>query len=43
MTLPRIAWYWHLLIAVVLLVLMSAVAIWFDAGPAVHSLSDVAA
>ena len=39
MTLPRMAWYWHVLIIVVLFVVMSAVAIWFDAGPAVHSVS----
>lgn len=40
---PRIGWYWHVLIAVVLLVMMSAVAIWFGLGHSVHSMTDIAA
>jgi len=43
MTLPRMAWYWHVLIAVVLFVVMTAITIWLDAGPALHSLSDTPA
>ena len=43
MKLHRIHWYWHVLIVVVLLVLMSAVGIWFGLGRAVHSMSNIAA
>jgi hypothetical protein len=41
--LPRLGWYWHVLIVVVLFVVISGVAIWFGFGPVVHSLSDIAA
>ena len=42
MELPRLPWYWHVLVAIVLLLVMSAMAIWFDLGPAVHSKADIA-
>lgn len=37
MKLPRIAWYWHVLIAIVLLVAMIVVPIWFGLGRVTHS------
>lgn len=39
MKLPRIAWYWHVLIFIALLVLVSALGIWLDLGPSVHSMT----
>jgi len=42
MELPRLPWYWHVLVAIVLLLVMSAMAIWFDLGAAVHSRADIA-
>lgn len=42
MKLPRLRWYWHVLIVVVLLVVTSAVAIWFNLGNAVYAPSDFA-
>jgi hypothetical protein len=32
-----VRWYWHALAVILLLVALSAVAIWFDLGPVVHS------